>query len=88
MVEVSLILENSVGLHARPAAEMIKLASKFKSTVTLTGAGKTVNAKSILAVLTMGLFKGDIIMIAADGPDEEECIEALKQLVLNRFGEE
>lgn len=81
MIEINLILTNKLGLHARPAADFTKLAAKFKSKITLKGKGKTVDAKSILMVLTMGIRQGEQLTIIADGPDEAESIEALKDFV-------
>ena len=81
MTEITLILTNKLGLHARPAADLTKLAAKFKSKITLKGKGKTVDAKSILMVLTMGIRQGEALTIIADGPDEVECIEVLKAFI-------
>ncbi|MDF2592593.1 MAG: hpr [Clostridia bacterium] len=81
MIEVNLILANKLGLHARPAADFTKLAAKFKSKITLVGKGKTVDAKSILMVLTMGIKQGEQLTIIAEGPDEVECIEVLRDFI-------
>lgn len=81
MIETNLILTNKLGLHARPAADFTKLAAKFKSKITLKGKGKTVDAKSILMVLTMGIRQGEQLTIIADGPDEVESIEVLKDFI-------
>lgn len=88
MQEVNLILTNKLGLHARPAAEITKMASKFKSTVTLQGNGKVIDAKSIVMVMFMGAKKGHELTIKAEGPDEAECIQALRELIENKFYEE
>lgn len=88
MTEIHLILTNKLGLHARPAAEFTKVASRFKSSVSLIANGKVVDAKSILMVLTTGAKMGHEIRIKADGPDEAECIQALRELVINKFNEE
>jgi len=87
MREACLIISNSKGLHARPAAQFVQTAAGFKSAITISGNGKTADAKSILAVMTMGLVKGTELKIVADGADEKECIEALVGLVESRFGE-
>lgn len=81
MIEINLILRNKLGLHARPAADFTKLAARFKSKITLQGKGKTIDAKSILMVLTMGIRQGEQLTIIADGPDETECIEVLKDFI-------
>lgn len=81
MIETNIILGNKLGLHARPAADFTKLAATFKSKITLLGKGKTVDAKSILMVLTMGIRQGEQLTIIADGPDEAECIEVLRGFI-------
>jgi phosphotransferase system HPr (HPr) family protein len=77
-------------LHARPAAEFVKTAGKFPCNITvcnLTTSGKTVNAKSILSVLTLGVQQNHTIRIETDGEKEEEALKALKELIENNFGE-
>jgi phosphocarrier protein HPr len=81
MVEINLVLTNKLGLHARPAADFTKTAAKFNSKITLKGNGKTIDAKSILMVLTMGIRQGEQLTIIADGPDEIESIEVLKDFI-------
>jgi phosphocarrier protein len=81
MIEINLILTNKLGLHARPASDFTKLATGFKSKITLMAKGKTVDAKSILMVLTMGIRQGELLSITAEGPDEVECIEVLKKFI-------
>lgn len=88
MTEVKLILTNKLGLHARPAAEFIKAASKFKCRVTIEGNGKTADAKSIILVMSMGVKRGQQLTIRADGIDENECIQFLTELIQGRFNEE
>ena len=87
MKQISLTLTNPVGLHARPAAEMVKAAAKFKSKITLEGNGRKADAKSIIMVLGMGLRQNDVITISAEGADEEAAIEILAELVKQRFNE-
>ena len=88
MTEITLTLKNKVGLHARPAAEMIKTAAKFKSKIALTGNEKQANAKSIITVLSLGLKRGDSLTISADGADEREAIQALSELIRSNFHED
>ncbi|MDD4503779.1 MAG: HPr family phosphocarrier protein [Clostridiaceae bacterium] len=87
MIEATFVLTNSLGLHARPAAEMTITASKFKSKITLKGNGKVADAKSIIMVMSMGVKKGHELTIQAEGPDETECLEALTALIENNFFE-
>ena len=80
-------IENATGIHARPASVFVQKASSFKSTVKIQAKGKTVDAKSILMIMSMGLSKGTEITLIADGPDEEEAVKELKALVDSKFGE-
>ncbi len=86
MKQTTLVLTNPTGLHARPAAEMVKAAAKFKSKIILEGNGKKADAKSIILVLGLGLRQNDSITICAEGEDEEPAIETLAELV-QRFHE-
>jgi phosphotransferase system HPr (HPr) family protein len=88
MPEINLIVTNEVGLHARPASVFVQTAAKFSSEIEVTYGEKTVNAKSILAVLTLGAHKDAEILVKAEGDDAEEALKALEELVLSNFGEE
>ncbi len=88
MTEATTTIENKTGIHARPASVFVQKASSFKSKVQLKAKGKTVDAKSILMIMSMGLVKGTEVTIVADGPDEAEAVAALKGLVDSKFGEE
>lgn len=84
MHNIRLTVLNEVGLHARPAAEFVKQASKFVSTVqirNLTRRSNWVDAKSILAVLTLGVEKGHEIEIRVEGLDEQSAILPLKEII-------
>jgi phosphocarrier protein len=88
MTEATTTIENKTGIHARPASVFVQKASSFKSKVQLKAKGKTVDAKSILMIMSMGLVKGTEITIVADGPDEADAVKALKDLVDAKFGED
>ena len=88
MLEARLVLTNGAGLHARPAAMLVKCAARFKCQVSVAARSKSANAKSIISVLTLGAVKGDEVMITAEGADEEACIEAIKRLAAANFSEE
>lgn len=88
MIQAILTITNSTGLHARPAAQLVQTAAGFQSEVKIHGKDKSANAKSILAVMSMGLSCGSQITIIADGSDEQQCIAALTELIKNNFGEE
>ena len=88
MTEATTTIENKTGIHARPASVFVQKAASFKSKVQLKAKGKTVDAKSILMIMSMGLVKGTEVTIVADGPDEAEAVAQLKALVDSKFGEE
>lgn len=87
MKKEKIILQNETGLHARPAGELVKLASTFKSDINLTANGKTVNAKSILAIMSLGIKSNTEIEIECNGEDEEIAIEKIVEGFNNKFGE-
>lgn len=89
--EIHLTIQNSMGLHARPAAKLVTIASRFQSKITLrniTNNSDAVNAKSINQVVTLGVRNGNKIAIAASGLDADEVLAALQELVKANFGEE
>lgn len=88
MTEATTTIENKTGIHARPASLFVQTASKFKSKVQIKAKGKTVDAKSILMIMSMGLVKGTEVTISADGADEADAVKTLKELIDNKFGEE
>ncbi len=86
-MEKTLVIKNATGLHARPAGMFVKKASEFTSTVEIIAKGKTVNAKSIMGIMSLGLGQGEEIVIKADGADQEAAVEALAELIESGFGE-
>ena len=78
-------VNNQVGLHARPATFFIQKANEFKSSIWIEKDERRINAKSLLGVLSLGIIKGMTMDIAADGPDEQEAVEALEQLINTNF---
>ena len=80
-------IKNASGLHARPAGMFVKKAAEFKSTVEVIAKGKTVNAKSIMGVMSLGLAQGDELTVVANGEDQEAAVKALVELVESGFGE-
>ena len=81
MITKELTIKNEIGLHARPAALFVQTANKFLSDIMIKKAGKTVNAKSIMGVMALGISKGEMIEIIIDGPDEENAISAIEDLI-------
>nr|WP_092073997.1 HPr family phosphocarrier protein [Dendrosporobacter quercicolus]NSL47815.1 HPr family phosphocarrier protein [Dendrosporobacter quercicolus DSM 1736]SDM75023.1 phosphocarrier protein [Dendrosporobacter quercicolus] len=87
MIELALTLTNKAGLHARPAAQFVQKAAGFQSKVTIAAGGKTADAKSILAVMSLALTGGRSFTLTVDGADEQGCADALRALVESNFGE-
>ena len=81
------VVNNQVGLHARPATFFIQKANEFKSSIWVEKDERRVNAKSLLGVLSLGIVKGTAINLIADGPDEKEVVEALIELISSNFSE-
>ncbi|MCF6465546.1 HPr family phosphocarrier protein [Clostridium sp. Cult2] len=81
MIRKNVILNNEVGLHARPAALFVQIANKFSSNIYIELEGKKVNGKSIIGVMSLGAFHGEEITIIAKGEDEEEAIVELSKLI-------
>ncbi len=79
---------NSLGIHARPAAQIVKAASHFDCSITLTVDGESVNAKSIMGVMTLAACRGSVIEVTADGDDENEALKSITGLIKDGFGEE
>ena len=78
-------VENKVGLHARPATFFIQKANEYKSSIWVEKEERRVNAKSLLGILSLGITKGTTINLIADGPDEEEAVNALVELITSNF---
>ncbi len=87
MQTIELTITNGVGLHARPAARFVQTAAKFRAKISVIKGDLKVNAKSIIAVLSLGAGKGAKVTIEASGEDEAEALAALKALVETGFGE-
>ena len=86
-MEKNVCIKNASGLHARPAGMFVKKAAEFKSTVEVLAKGKTVNAKSIMGIMSLGLGKGDELKVVANGEDQESAVAALVELIESGFGE-
>jgi phosphocarrier protein HPr len=83
--EVQIVNKN--GLHARPAAEIVKLASKYKSEITMVRDELQVNGKSIMGVMMLAAECGATLTVRANGPDATEAVDAICALVARKFGE-
>ena len=87
MAELSVQIVNKNGLHARPAAEIVKAASKFQSDITLRRDELEVNGKSIMGVMMLAAEYGSTLHLHADGPDADAALHAIAALISNKFGE-
>ena len=87
MFSKEVVVQNQVGLHARPATFFIQKANEFKSSIWVEKDERKVNAKSLLGVLSLGITKGTSIAIIADGADEQEAVTTLVNLIASNFTE-
>ena len=87
MIEREAVIVNPLGMHARPAAEFVKVANRFKATIGLRRGDLVVNGKSILGVMMLAAERGSSLFIRADGDDAAEAMEALLALVAAGFHE-
>jgi len=87
VIERQAQIVNPLGMHARPAAEFVKTASRFKSAIHVSKDGLSVNGKSIMGVMMLAAERGSSMSIRADGEDAERAMEALLELVAAGFNE-
>lgn len=87
MAERTVQIVNKNGLHARPAAEIVKVSAKYQSEITLSKDGMEVNGKSIMGVMMLAAECGSSIGLRAEGLDAEAAVDALATLIANKFGE-
>lgn len=85
MVEKEVIVKNRAGIHARPAGMIVNLANKFKSLILIEKDGESINAKSIMGLITLGVSCNTAIKISAQGDDETQALDSLVQLIDKRF---
>ena len=88
MVTKSVTITNKSGIHARPASLFINIAANFKSNITIENGNNKGNAKYLISLLSLAIACGSEVTITADGPDENEAIDALVKLIESKFGEE
>ena len=87
MVERTVQIVNKNGLHARPAAEIVKISAKFQAEITLVKDGMEVNGKSIMGVMMLAAECGSSLLMRAEGADADAALDALATLITNKFGE-
>lgn len=88
MIIKKIKIQNKMGLHARPAAQFVKIASKYKSDVYLSKNNREINGKSIMGVMMLAAEMGSEITIKADGEDEQVVMDELISLINNKFDED
>ena len=88
MTMCDVMIRNRLGLHARAAAKFVHLATRFRSQIRVSRDGRVMDGKSIMGILLLAAARGTTISISADGPDEQDALTALCQLVESGFGEE
>ena len=88
MVTKELTIINKLGIHARPAAQFVKLASKFDADIVVEKDGEEVDGKSILGLMMLAVGPGSKIAITAEGKDEQEALNALEDLISRKFEED
>jgi phosphocarrier protein HPr len=84
--EVTII--NRLGLHARPAAMFVRIASRYRSEVWVAKEGERINGKSIMGLMMLAAGQGSTLTIECEGPDADKVMEELEQLIQNKFSEE
>ena len=87
MPERTVQIVNKAGLHARPAAEIVKVAAKYASDITVIREELEVNGKSIMGVMMLAAECGATLQLKAEGPDAKEALDALARLIESKFGE-
>ena len=87
MISKEVVINNQVGLHARPATFFIQKANEFKSSIWIEKDERRVNAKSLLGVLSLGIVKGTAVTIIADGADQDDAVTTLSDLIDSDFSE-
>jgi phosphocarrier protein HPr len=88
MAQTEFTIANALGLHARAAAQLVKLANQHACTVAVECDGQSVNGKSIMGVLMLAAARGMTVKVTCEGPDAEACLKAIGELIANKFGEE
>jgi len=87
MIIKNIPIINKLGLHARASAKFVATASRFQSHIEVCKGNQTVNGKSIMGVMMLAASQGTILELRIDGPDEQEMMETLENLIEQRFGE-
>lgn len=87
LIRRELLVDNPEGLHARPAALIVKLANQFESRIDLLKGGQRVNAKSIMDLLTLAAEQGEVLVLEAGGDDAQAAADAIERFFVDGFGD-
>lgn len=87
MISQKFVINNKLGLHARPSAQLTQVAGRFTSEVFIAKSGRRVNAKSIMGVMMLAAGPGSTVTVDAEGPDEQQAVAAVGKLISSGFGE-
>jgi phosphocarrier protein len=87
MVKKDYTILNKLGIHARPAAQFVKIANRFQAEVYVEKDGEEVDGKSIMGLMMLAAGHGSVVTISADGPDEDTAIDAIGDLIGRKFEE-
>jgi len=88
IVERDIEINNKLGIHARPAAKIVRLAKKYESSITIVKDGEEVDGKSILDILMLSCGKGCVIKLVIEGDDAPEAMDELTKLIISKFDED
>lgn len=88
MIEITVTVPNKLGIHARPAALIVRSAVEYESDVWISNGEEKVNAKSIMGVMTLAASGGTSVVVSASGEDQDEAAEAVADVIRSGFGEE
>ena len=87
MPSKEITVSNKLGIHARPAAQFVKMASEFKAEIRVEKDGEEVDGKSIMGLMMLAAGHGSVLKLIAEGPDADEALQSLEDLVVRNFGE-
>jgi phosphocarrier protein len=88
MAKKEFTILNKLGIHARPAAQFVKMANRFQADIFVEKDGEEVDGKSIMGLMMLAAGHGSVITVSADGADAEEALAALEDLISRKFEEE
>jgi len=88
VVTKDIVIRNRAGIHARPASQLVQLANKFSSSITIEKDSEKINAKSIMGIIALGATYNSVLRVSAHGADEQEAVSAIEKLFESKFSEE